>query len=124
MAFTLERYGSNADVQISVRENDTGYVQFVLETNGTAINVTGFTRVTLRMRDKRGNITSFASDAGSPRMFVTGATTGEVELRPIASDFLHSRTPYECYIDVYPTTIRRYSVPQYGPFFINVFEEF
>lgn len=110
--------------EITVRDGTTDYIVFVVENNGTAINLSAVNHVRLDMIDSRHKVYRYASNDDSPIFYITDAANGEVELRPTSDIFKAGRSPYKVYVWVYSTASKRYSCPEKGEAIIKIRREF
>jgi len=97
---------------LSIRQSATDYLQFQLISSGLAINLSTVDHVEMNLKDNLGNITTFTSSGGSPKLFITDTVNGIIELRPAATDFYAIKSPYLSYILIYETASRWYAVPE------------
>lgn len=93
------------------REGSTQYIVFNLQEDKAALNLTSADHVVLLLKSNAGKFTSFSTAGGSPKLHITNAAGGVVELRPAGTEFLHDLEPYDGYFKVYEDATIWFPVP-------------
>jgi hypothetical protein len=77
------------DVTIRVGSEDYVDLQLLQDDGVSPVNISGATKVELRLRSRDGEetIKKFADDDVPQKLYVTDAEQGEIQLRQVAADF-------------------------------------
>ena len=96
---------------IFVRSGFTDYLRFKPVSSGSSIDLSTADHVELSLKDNLGNVSTFSSSGGSPKLFIVDVINGIIELRPASTDFYVIRSPYKGFIKIFETSSRWYSIP-------------
>ena len=102
------------------REGSTDYIVFNLQENKAALSLEGVDHVVLVLKPTAGDAVSYSSDDESPKLYITDAAAGEVELRPASTGFDHEIEPYTGFFKVYESATKWFSVPNEDELVIRV----
>lgn len=102
------------------REGSTDYIVFNLQEDKAALSLEGIDHVVLVLKPTAGDAVSYSTDDASPKLHITSASGGVVELRPASTDFDHEIEPYTGFFKVYETATKWFSVPNEDEIVIRV----
>lgn len=98
----------NGDVTIRVGSEDPITLQLFEDDGVTAINLTGITLLTLRLKEDGTGIVKTFTGA---KLTVTDAANGKIQLAQVAADFT-SATKYEYYVSFTDSGGKAHAVPE------------
>lgn len=106
------------------REGSTDYVIIDLLDDNSPYDLSAVDHVVLRLKPATGDAVEYSSAGSSPKLFITDATNGEMELRPASTDFEAEKGPYRGYVKVYISSTRWASFPNHDEVVIDVRPDF
>lgn len=110
---------------VKVRAGSEDHITFTLLSDGSAIDLSDVSTVTLVMKElSTGTVTQFSTDDDSPLLSTYGdLTNGQVRLSPLSTTFSNGEY-YKCYFLVVDNAERDYSFPEDEEFYIDVRNKF
>lgn len=109
----------NGDVTIRVGSEDPITLQLFEDDGITAINLTGITLLTLRLKEvSTGTVKTFTG----AKLTVTDAGNGKIQLAQVAADF-PSATIYEFYVSFTDSGSKAHAVPENKNYIWRVVEK-
>ena len=104
----------------TIKQGSTGYIDVVLYKDGTAWDLSTIDHLELVI-DHFSRKQSLYDIGASPNLFITGAATGEVQIRPNTDTFELSGI-HKMFFWVYTTSTIKYPNPSSGRLWITVEE--
>lgn len=106
--------------RIIVREGTSDPITFQVLSDGVVVNLTGIQKAELKLKDRNGTITTFATTDVPSKLVISDATNGKLRFDRTTSDFLNSKSPYYAVILITDSAGKISSYPEASDLIIYV----